>query len=95
MEAYALGASADAVQGGTVDGLVGRDIKVMTRENMMVLLREIGSRNASKASAKSKPGKRSVPHSSFMDPWCMEEAYVVFKMNRRFDPFLVFALLQG
>ena len=42
LEADALGAFADAVRGGAIDGLAGRDIKVMTRENMMVLLREMG-----------------------------------------------------
>ena len=33
---------ADTVRGGVVQGLAGRGIQVMTRENMMVLLREMG-----------------------------------------------------
>lgn len=42
LEADVLGAFSDAVRGGAVEGLVGRDVKVMTRENMMVLLRDMG-----------------------------------------------------
>lgn len=33
---------ADAVRGGAVEGLAGREVEVLTRENMMVLLREMG-----------------------------------------------------
>jgi TolB-like protein len=33
---------ADTVRGGVVQGLARREIQVMTRENMMVLLKEMG-----------------------------------------------------
>jgi TolB-like protein len=42
-----LDAFADAVRGGAVDGLVGRGVQVMTRENMMVLLRDMGKKDCS------------------------------------------------
>lgn len=42
METDVLGAFSDAVRGGVVEGLAGSGIKVMTRENMMVLLRSMG-----------------------------------------------------
>jgi formylglycine-generating enzyme required for sulfatase activity len=38
---------ADAVRGGAVEGLVGRRVQVMTRENMMVLLKEMGKKDCS------------------------------------------------
>jgi len=34
-----LDAFADAVRGGAVEGLAGREVQVMTRENMMALLK--------------------------------------------------------
>jgi TolB-like protein len=37
-----LDALADAVRGGAVEGLAGRGVEVITRENMRVLLREMG-----------------------------------------------------
>jgi formylglycine-generating enzyme required for sulfatase activity len=37
-------AFAEAVRGGVGDGLVGRGVRVMDRENMMVLLREMGKK---------------------------------------------------
>jgi TolB-like protein len=37
-----LAAFSDAVRGGALEGLSGRDIKVMTRESMLVMLREMG-----------------------------------------------------
>lgn len=36
---------ADAVRGGAVEGLAGREIEVLTRENMMVLIREMGKKD--------------------------------------------------
>jgi TolB-like protein len=57
MEADALGAFADAVRGGTVDGLVGRDVKVMTRENMMVLLREMGKSECAEGECEVETGR--------------------------------------
>ena len=57
MEADALGAFADAVRGGTVDGLIGRDIKVMTRENMMVLLREMGKTDCAEGDCEVETGR--------------------------------------
>jgi TolB-like protein len=47
LEEDVLGAFSDAVRGGAVEGLVGRDVKVMTRENMMVLLRDMGKSECS------------------------------------------------
>jgi formylglycine-generating enzyme required for sulfatase activity len=40
-----LDAFADAVRGGAVEGLAGRGVQVMTRENMMVLLKEMGKKD--------------------------------------------------
>jgi TolB-like protein len=45
MEGDVLDAFADAVRGGAVDGVAGRGVDVMTRENMMVLLREMGRKD--------------------------------------------------
>ncbi|MGB8296935.1 MAG: SUMF1/EgtB/PvdO family nonheme iron enzyme [Polyangia bacterium] len=42
IEGEVLDAFADAVRGGAVEGLAGRGVQVMTRENMMVLLRSMG-----------------------------------------------------
>lgn len=42
-----LDAFADAVRGGAVEGLAGREVQVMTRENMMALLKEMGRRDCS------------------------------------------------
>jgi TolB-like protein len=42
IESDALETFADAVRGGAVEGLSGREVDVMTRENMMVLIREMG-----------------------------------------------------
>jgi TolB-like protein len=36
---------ADAVRGGAVEGLAGREVEVLTRENMMVLIREMGKKD--------------------------------------------------
>jgi len=47
LEADVLGAFSDAVRGGAVDGLSAGDIKVMTRENMMTLLRDMGKSECS------------------------------------------------
>jgi len=38
---------ADAVRGGAVEGLAGRRVQVMTRENMMVLLKDMGKKDCS------------------------------------------------
>jgi len=35
---------ADTVRGGVVDGLAGRGVQVLSRENMMVLLKEMGKK---------------------------------------------------
>jgi len=45
IEGEVLDAFADAVRGGAVEGLAGRGVQVMTRENMMVLLREMGKKD--------------------------------------------------
>jgi TolB-like protein len=45
IEGDVLDALADAVRGGAVEGLTGRGIDVMTRENMMVLVREMGKKD--------------------------------------------------
>jgi formylglycine-generating enzyme required for sulfatase activity len=42
LDVKTLNAFADAVRGGAVDALEGGGVKVMTRENMMVLLKEMG-----------------------------------------------------
>jgi formylglycine-generating enzyme required for sulfatase activity len=47
IEGEVLDAFADAVRGGTVEGLAGRRVQVMTRENMMVLLKEMGKKECS------------------------------------------------
>jgi hypothetical protein len=47
IEGDVLGAFTDAVRGGAVEGLTGRDVKVMTRENMMVMLRDMGKSECS------------------------------------------------
>ena len=44
IEGEVLDAFADAVRGGAVEGLAGRGVQVMTRENMMVLLKEMGKK---------------------------------------------------
>ena len=38
---------ADAVRGGAVEALAGRRVQVMTRENMMVLLKDMGKKDCS------------------------------------------------
>jgi formylglycine-generating enzyme required for sulfatase activity len=45
IEGEVLDAFADAVRGGAVEGLAGRGVQVMTRENMMVLLRAMGKKD--------------------------------------------------
>jgi len=47
IEGEVLDAFADAVRGGAVEGLAGRGVQVMTRENMMVLLRAMGKKDCS------------------------------------------------
>lgn len=42
-----MGVLADAVRGGVVEGAVGSGIEVMTRENMLVLLKEMGKSGCS------------------------------------------------
>ena len=47
IESDVLDAFTDAVRGGAVQGLAGREVDVMTRENMMVLLKEMGKHDCS------------------------------------------------
>jgi len=47
IESEVLDAFADAVRGGAVEGLAGRGVQVMTRENMMMLLKEMGKKECS------------------------------------------------
>jgi sulfatase modifying factor 1 len=47
IEGEVLDAFADAVRGGAVEGLAGRRVQVMDRENMMVLLKEMGKKDCS------------------------------------------------
>jgi TolB-like protein len=47
IDADVLGAFADALRAGAVSGLAGQDVQVMTRENMLVLLREMGKSECS------------------------------------------------
>jgi TolB-like protein len=42
-----LDAFSDEVRGGAVDALAGRGVQVMTRENMLVLLKEMGKKDCS------------------------------------------------
>jgi TolB-like protein len=42
IETEVLEAFSDAVRGGAVEGLVGREVEVLTRENMLVLLKDMG-----------------------------------------------------
>jgi TolB-like protein len=45
IEGDVLDAFTDAVRGGAVEGLAGREVDVLTRENIMVLLREMGKQD--------------------------------------------------
>ncbi|HJX63830.1 MAG TPA: formylglycine-generating enzyme family protein [Polyangia bacterium] len=47
IEGEVLDAFADEIRGGAVEGLAGRGVQVMTRENMMVLLKEMGRKDCS------------------------------------------------
>jgi len=47
IEGDVLDAFSDEVRGGAVEGLAGRGVQVMTRENMMVLLKEMGKSGCS------------------------------------------------
>lgn len=78
LEADVLGAFSDAVRGGAIEGLFQRDVKVMTRENMMVLLREMGKSDCTEGDCEVDTARNigadfvisgSVVH--------MEETYVV------------------
>jgi len=48
---------ADAVRGGAVEGLAGREVEVITRENMMVLLRAMGKKDCSEGDCEVETGR--------------------------------------